>query len=154
MNWVISVIEGVRSTRAQMHVPAGLHVPMIVTQWGEAEKTAWANNEVMIKRLARVESLTEAESFPKGCATIPASGATFGLPLAEIIDVEEEKARLEKTLTKLAKEIKGLAGRANNPKFAESAPAEVVEETKANLAERQEEEAKLQEALARLAEIG
>lgn len=154
MNWVISVIEGVRSTRAQMHVPAGLHVPMVVTSLDDAGRSAWANNEVMIKRLARVESLTDVDSFPKGCATVPVTGGTFGLPLADIIDVAAEKARLEKTLGKLAKEIKGLSGRLKNPKFAESAPAEVVEETKANLAERESEEAKLNEALARLAEIG
>ncbi|SPF78286.1 valine--tRNA ligase [Pseudoprimorskyibacter insulae] len=154
MNWVISVIEGIRSTRAQMHVPAGLHIPVVVSQWGEAEQAAWARNEVMIQRLARVESLTEVETFPKGCATVPVEGATFGLPLADIIDVAEEKARLEKTLGKLEKEIKGLAGRVNNPKFAESAPEDVVEEARTNLAARQEEEAKLHEALARLAEIG
>ena len=75
------------------------------------------------------------------------------MPLADVIDVEQEKSRLEKAIAKLAKEIKGLQGRANNPKFAESAPPEVVEETRANLAARKDEESKLQEALDRLAEL-
>ena len=66
----------------------------------------------------------------------------------------EEKARLEKTLGKLAKEIGGLRGRLNNPKFAESAPEEVVDEARDNLAAREDEAGKLREALARLAEIG
>ncbi|WGW02317.1 valine--tRNA ligase [Tropicibacter oceani] len=154
MNWVIAVIEGVRSARAQMHVPAGLYVPMLVTQIGEGEQGAWDRNETLIKRLARIESLENVADFPKGCVTVPVGGATFGLPLADIIDVGEEKARLEKTLGKLAKELGGLRGRLNNPKFAESAPPEVVEETQANLAAREEEEAQLKEALARLAEIG
>ena len=70
-----------------------------------------------------------------------------------MIDVAEEIARLEKTLGKLAKELGGLRGRLKNPKFAESAPPEVVEETKANLALREEEESKLQEALTRLKEL-
>ncbi|WP_417525042.1 valine--tRNA ligase [Marinovum sp.] len=153
MNWVIEVIETTRSVRAQMHVPAGLHVPMLVTQMEPAARAAWDRNETLIKRLARIDSLTAVESFPKGCATLPVSGATFGLPLAEIIDVEAEKARLEKTLGKLAKELGGLRGRLNNPKFAESAPEEVVEETRANLAAREEEEAKLKDALTRLAEL-
>ena len=81
-------------------------------------------------------------------------GGTFGLPLADLIDVPEEIARLEKTLQKLGKELGGLRGRLNNPKFAESAPEEVVEETRANLAAREDEEAKLKDALARLAELG
>ncbi|MEO0746698.1 MAG: hypothetical protein AAFY49_15245, partial [Pseudomonadota bacterium] len=51
------------------------------------------------------------------------------------------------------KELGGLRGRLKNPKFAASAPAEVVEETKANLALREDEESKLQEALTRLKEL-
>jgi valyl-tRNA synthetase len=86
--------------------------------------------------------------------TVPVAGGIFGLPLAGIIDVEEEKARLEKTLGKLGKEIGGLKGRLHNPKFAESAPEEVVVEAQENLAAREEEEATLRAALARLAELG
>jgi valyl-tRNA synthetase len=153
MNWVIEVIETTRSVRAQMHVPAGLHVPMLVTEMDNLARDAWARNDTLIKRLARIDSLSAVEGFPKGCATLPVSGATFGLPLAEIIDVDAEKARLEKTLGKLAKELGGLRGRLNNPKFAQSAPDEVVEETRANLAAREEEEAKLKDALARLSEL-
>ncbi|MGP6086689.1 valine--tRNA ligase [Antarctobacter jejuensis] len=154
MSWVIALIEGVRSARAQMHVPAGLYVPMLVTGISADEQAAWDRNEVLIKRLARIEGLESVADFPKGCITVPVGNATFGLPLADIIDVGEEKARLEKTLGKLGKEIGGLKGRLNNPKFAESAPPEVVEEAQENLRLREGEEAKLKEALARLAEIG
>ncbi|WP_158971035.1 valine--tRNA ligase [Chachezhania sediminis] len=153
MTWVIGLIDAIRSARAQMHVPAGLHVAMLVTGMDDAARAAWARNEALILRLARVEGLTEVGAFPKGTVTIPAEGATFGLPLADIIDIAEEKARLEKTLAKLAKELGGLRGRLNNPKFAESAPEEVVEETRANLAAREGEEAQLKEALARLSEL-
>ncbi len=153
MNWVISLIEAVRSARAQMHVPAGLYVPMLVTEIDAAGQAAWDRNEALIKRMARIESLEKADSLPKGTVTVPAGGATFGLPLAGIIDIAEEKARLEKTLGKLAKELGGLRGRLKNPKFAESAPEEVVEETRANLAAREEEEAQIKDALARLSEL-
>ncbi|MCH2096117.1 MAG: class I tRNA ligase family protein, partial [Rhodobacteraceae bacterium] len=154
MNWVISLIEGIRSTRAQSHVPAGLKVPLVVADWDAAAQNAWTTNETMIKRLARVETLNVVDSFPKGCATVPVMGASFGLPLADIIDVDEEKARLEKTLGKLAKELGGLRGRLNNPKFVASAPEDVVDEAKANLAAREEEEAQIKAAIARLAELG
>ena len=76
------------------------------------------------------------------------------MPLADVIDVDAEVARLEKTLGKLAKELGGLRGRLKNPKFAQSAPPEVVEETRTNLARREEEEAKLNAALTRLKELG
>ena len=154
MNWVISVIENTRSARAQMHVPAGLYVVMLVSNIDAAGQAAWDANETLIKRLARIESLSKVETAPKGCVSISAPGASFLLPLADIIDIDGEKARLEKSLGKLAKELGGLRGRLNNPKFVASAPDEVVEEARENLAAREEEETKLKEALARLAEIG
>ncbi len=153
MNWVISVIENTRSARQQMRVPAGLYVPMLVTEIDADGQAAWDRNEALIKRLARIDSLTKADELPKGTISIAAPGASFGLPLADIIDIGAEKERLEKAKGKLAKELGGLRGRLNNPKFVASAPEEVVAEAKANLAAREEEEAKLNEALARLAEI-
>lgn len=153
MTWVITTIENIRSARAQMNVPAGSKIPMVVTQFDDAARAAWEANETMIKKLARVVSLDQVESFPKGCASVAAPGASFGLPLADIIDVDAEKARLEKNLGKLAKELGGLRGRLKNPKFVASAPDEVVAEARENLALREEEEAKLQDALSRLQEI-
>jgi len=154
MNWVIAMIEQVRSVRAQMHVPAGLKVPLVVSSLDANGQTAWDNNETMIMRLARVDSLTKVADFPKGTATIAVEGGTFGLPLADIIDVDEEKARLEKSLGKLAKEMGGLRGRLNNPKFIASAPDEVVAESRGLLAQKEDEETALKAALARLSEIG
>jgi valyl-tRNA synthetase len=153
LNWVVSLIEAIRSARAQMHVPTGLYVPLVVTGIDAVAQEAWRRNEAMIKRLARVDALDTVESFPKGTVALAIQGATMGLPLADVIDIAEERARLEKALGKLAKELGGLRGRLNNPKFAASAPAEVVEETRANLALRAEEEAKIKQALDRLAEL-
>ncbi|NOR31044.1 MAG: valine--tRNA ligase [Sulfitobacter sp.] len=154
LNWVIGLIESIRSARQQMHVPAGLKVPMLCTEMDAAGQAAWDRNEAMIKRLARVESLERADTFPKGTVSIAAPGATFGLPLAGLIDIDAEKSRLQKSLDKLGKEIGGLKGRLNNPKFAASAPPEVVAEAQGNLDARQEEADQLQAALDRLAELG
>ena len=154
MNWTISLIEGIRSARAQMNVPVGLYVPVVMTEADDAARGAYARNEVMIKRLARIGEVSEAEMAPKGSITIPTNGATFALPLADIIDVGAEKARVQKALEKLGKELSGLRGRLNNPSFVASAPEEVVDEARENLALREGEEAQLKAALARLSEIG
>ncbi len=154
LNWVIGLIEAIRSARQQMHVPAGLKVPMLCTAMDAAAQAAWDGNEAMIKRLSRVESLEKTDDFPKGTVSIGTPGATFGLPLAGLIDIDAEKSRLQKSLDKLGKEIGGLKGRLNNPKFAASAPPEVVAEAQGNLDARQEEADQLQAALDRLAELG
>ncbi|MDO7606833.1 MAG: valine--tRNA ligase [Loktanella sp.] len=154
MNWVINLIESVRSARAQSHVPAGAKVPLVVMGLDAKGQSAWDNNSALIMRLARIETLDHVDAFPKGCVTIPMEGGTFGLPLAGLIDVVDEISRLEKTMLKLGKELGGLRGRLNNPKFVESAPTEVIVEARENLALREEEEAQLKAAIARLAELG
>jgi valyl-tRNA synthetase len=154
LNWVISLIQNIRSARVSMGVPGSLKVPMVYTEIDAAGLLAWERNQDLIARRAGVEKLEKVESFPKGTASIPARAATLGLPLEGIIDIAAEKARLQKSLDKLAKEIGGLRGRLNNPRFAASAPEEVVAEAQANLDARQEEADQLQAALDRLAEMG
>ncbi|WP_375282131.1 valine--tRNA ligase [Pseudooctadecabacter sp.] len=152
MSWVIQIIENIRSTRAQMNVPAGLYVPLVQVEADAAAQTAWTGSEALIKRLARVDSLTVGDA-PKGSMMVGTRGATFALPLADIIDVDAEKARISKSLAKVEKEAGGLRGRLSNPKFAANASEEVVEEAKSNLALREEEIAQLSAALAQLNEI-
>ena len=153
LNWVTSAIDSIRSARAQMHVPAGARIPMVVVDMSEDARSAWNANLSAFNALARITELTEVEIFPKGTVTLGLAGGSFGLPLDGVIDVTEEIARLEKTLGKLAKELAGLRGRLNNPKFVDSAPSEIIEETKYNLQARDEENIKLKEALERLQEL-
>ena len=154
MSWAIALIDAIRSARAQMNVPAGAKVPLVQVAISPAGEAALAANMAQIKQMARITEVTQVPEMPKGAITITAPQATFGLPLADIIDVAAEKMRLEKSMGKLAKELGGLRGRLNNPKFAISAPPEVLAETQANLEAREEEEAKIATALARLEEIG
>jgi valyl-tRNA synthetase len=154
MNWVIGLIEITRSARAQAHVPAGAKVPLLVTGLDAKGQSAWDNNHVLIQRLARIESLSHVDAFPKGCVTIPMDGGTFGIPLEGLIDVVSEIARLEKTMQKLGKELGGLRGRLNNPKFVASAPDDVVAEARENLRLREGEEGEIKAAIVRLQELG
>jgi valyl-tRNA synthetase len=134
-------------------VPVGLKLPMVLTEADEAARAALARNEAIIFRLARVDSVTEAAA-PKGSIAIAAPGASFALPLEGVIDVAAEKARLEKALAKIEKDMSGLRNRLNNPKFVASAAEEVVEETREKLAQGDEEAAKIAAAVQRLADMG
>ncbi len=150
MNWVVNLIESIRSARAQMRVPAGLKIPMIFLDMDSEAKKAWENNHEMIKKLARITELKNANEIPKGSIALTAKGATFALPLEKIIDIDEEKKRLGKSLDKLQKEISALKSRLQNTKFIESAPEEVVLETQENLSLRVEEQKKLSAAASQL----
>jgi valyl-tRNA synthetase len=152
MGFVTALIDEIRSARAQVHVAVGLKCDLVATELSPAARTAWTRNEALIKRLARIDSFTEGPA-PKGSIALALDGASFAIPLAGLIDIAEEKARLTKAMDKLAKEIGGLKGRLNNPNFATSAPEDVVEEARGNLQAREDEAAKLTAALKRLAEL-
>ncbi|MGB3406432.1 MAG: valine--tRNA ligase [Jannaschia sp.] len=153
IRWIISFIEAIRSARAQMNVPASAHVPVIAVDWSNEARQAYETNAEMISALARTETLIEGTA-PKGAIAVTVGAGRFALPLGDVIDVAAERARLEKSMDKLGKEIKGLQGKVNNPKFAQSAPREVVEESRANLVAREAEAAVLRSALDSLAELG
>ena len=153
MSFVTGLIDEIRSARAQVHVPVGLKIDLVATELSEAARAAWSRNEALIRRMARVDSFAEGAA-PKGSIALALEGAAFAIPLEGLIDIAEEKARLQKGLDKLMKEIGGLKGRLDNPNFVKSAPEEVIDEARANLEARQDEAAKVQAAVRRLAEIG
>ena len=153
MTFVTSLIDDIRSARAQLHVPVGLKCDLVATELSPAARAAWTRNEALIRRMARVEGFSEGPA-PKGSIALAMDGAAFALPLAGLIDIAEEKARLSKALEKLGKEIGGLKGRLDNPNFVKSAPEDVIIEARANLEAREDEAAKVSAAIARLAEIG
>ena len=153
MAFVTTLIDEIRSARAEVHVAAGLKVDIVATTLSPEARAAWTRNDTLIHRLARIDRFSEGPA-PKGSITLALDGAAFAIPLAGLIDIAEEKARLSKTMEKLAKEIGGLKGRLNNPSFVASAPEDVVDEAKANLETREDEAAKLTAALKRLSEIG
>ena len=119
----------------------------------EQSSQAWDRNEALIKRLARIDYLENKQSFPKGCANLTVSGVCFGLPLTDILDIDEERARLRNSLDRLDKEKDGLCGRLNNPKFVASAPKDIVNETRAKLDLLQEEEVQMIAAVERLEDL-
>jgi valyl-tRNA synthetase len=153
MSFVTTLIDDIRSARAQVHVPVGLKADLVAVSWTDEARAAFRRNEVLIKRLARVDNITEGAA-PKGSIAVAAEGAAFAIPLEGLIDIAEEKSRLQKGLDKLMKEIAGLKGRLDNPNFVKSAPEDVVIEAQSNLEARAEEAAKMQEALRRLADLG
>ncbi len=154
MNWVIGLIEQVRSVRAEMRVNAGAKIPMVQLALDAAGQGALDRNLSMILRLARIEELTQADEAPKGSVTLPVQGGSFCLLLADVIDIEAEKTRLTKGITKLEKEIGGLKGKLNNEKFTANAPEAVVAENRARLEKAAEELATLQAAYERVAALG
>jgi valyl-tRNA synthetase len=152
LDWVVRLISEVRTVRAEMHVPPSLKVPLLLK---DASAEALACGErwfEAIARLARAESLAPlVGEVPSGSAQVMAGEATVIIPLAGVIDLAMEQARLEKELKHAEAEAARLAGKLGNAEFVLRARDEVVQETRDRLAHVQSEVAHLRAALARLA---
>ncbi|MEM8699966.1 MAG: class I tRNA ligase family protein, partial [Pseudomonadota bacterium] len=153
IGWVVRAIEGIRSVRAEMGVPPGAKIEMILTGHTAEVAMRLLRNAELIQRLARLSQCAVADTAPEGSVTLPMEDCTINLPLAGVIDVAAEQARLTKARDKVAKEMKGLQGKLQNPGFLAKAPEEVVEEQRERLAAADAEREKLEAALSRLAAL-
>ncbi len=151
MNWLITVISEIRTARAEMNVPAGAKIDMLVSGASKDTVEALDRQISILKRLARLENVEyQIGEIPKGSISVVVGEATYYLPLAGVIDVDAEKDRLNKNLDKLKKEIASVAGRLNNDNFVAKAPATVIEENKKGLDEAAQKAEKINLALERL----
>lgn len=152
INWLIGLITAIRSARSEMNVPAGAKIPMVAVGADAAASLAIDTYRDLISRLARLDEIHLAAASPKGAVQIVHEGGVFALPLAGIIDIEAEKARLRKEIDKCDKEIDGIDKKMSNPNFVERAPAEIVEENRDRRFAFSERKEKLGAALKQISE--
>jgi valyl-tRNA synthetase len=128
MEWVKSFIMGVRRIRAEMDLPPGKALPVLVQNWNSAEHQCYQRNELFIRRLAKLESTRWLDGTPPPeSATALVGELKILIPLAGLIDKNAELARLGKELAKLRANIERGEAKLQNPNFVERAPTTVVE---------------------------
>ena len=154
IEWVIRLISEIRSARSEMNVPPGAKVPLVLVGANEASRGIAGAYEHTLQQMARLDDLSFAEDVPSGAVQVVVGETVACLLLSGVIDVDQETARLNKELGKVAGEIKKLAGKLSNEKFLAKAPEDVVVEQKRRLAEEEERAGQLEAALARLSTLG
>ncbi|MBX5158888.1 valine--tRNA ligase [Rhizobium sp. NZLR1b] len=154
INWLIDLVSGIRSVRAEMNVPPSATAPLVVVKANNLTRERLFRHDAAIKRLARVEAISLADDAPKGAAQIVVAEATICLPLGNLIDLSAEKARLEKAIAKMEGEISRINGKLSNEKFVANANPEVVEAERERLDELKGQIASLNTALSRVSEAG
>jgi valyl-tRNA synthetase len=154
LEWVIRLIGEVRALRTEMNVPPATLVTLQLKDANDATKDRIAQYGDLVRRLARAAQLDLISTDgPKGAAQIVLDEATVFLPLAGIIDIAKERARLTKDLDKAKSEAERIEKKLGNPQFVAKANPEVIEEQRTKLAEFGQAQTKLIQALERLAKI-
>jgi valyl-tRNA synthetase len=150
IGWVIDLVNAIRSVRAEMNIPAAMALPLVLV--GVSPQTLvrarhWAE---FVQRLARVGEISFSDVAPKGAIQLVVRGDVAALPLAGVIDVATERARLAKEMAKADADIAHVDAKLGNPNFVARAPEEVVEEEREKREEALARKAKIAEALQRL----
>lgn len=148
--WLVDVISNVRSVRAEMNVPASAKLQLVVSGAGEETLRRLVAGTSLISRLARLEAISPQTEVPGESAQFVVGDANFALPLAGVIDLAVEKARLEKDVGKLDAEISQIDKKLGNEQFVAKAPEEVIEEQKARREVAVDRRTRISEALHRL----
>jgi valyl-tRNA synthetase len=152
MEWVVRLVSTVRTVRAEMNVPPAAQVPLLL-KGASSESLASLERHrdlvVRLARLSRVESL--AGETPKGAVQAVLDEATLVLPIGDVVDLAQERQRLQKEIAKLEGEIDKIVKKLGNEQFLAKAKPEVVEEQRERQSDAEQARAKLKEALGRLA---
>ncbi len=152
INWLIGLITAIRSARAEMNVPAGSKIPMAAIAPGAQASLRIDLHRELIARLARLDPVSMAPAAPKGAVQIVHQGAVYALPLAGVIDLAAEKARLAREIDKCVGEIGTIDKKMSNASFVERAPVEIVEENRERRIAFVERQEKLTAALKQISE--
>ncbi|MBM6723597.1 valine--tRNA ligase [Pseudoflavonifractor phocaeensis] len=128
MELIMDAIRAIRARRAEMNVPPSKKAQLTIST---LEQAVFHQGIPFLKRLAYASDVQVVEATremdTQGMVTVTTHAARLYLPLAELVDLEKEKARIAKELDKNRKELDKLETKLNNPGFVNKAPAQVVE---------------------------
>ena len=131
--WLKDFVSSVRQIRSEMNIPPKQSISIIIQDASSSDHEKLDTLGSFIRNLGSVESITHKESsddLPKSAIALLGEMKVF-IPLAGLVDIEEEKSRLEKKLSKLNKELESVENRLSNDAFIKKAPIEVVDDLKA-----------------------
>jgi valyl-tRNA synthetase len=146
------VTTTVRTVRAELGVPPSRKLTLVIEGATAATRTELEAHAEYVRRLARLESFSFADTVAQDPNTVRrvVGDMRLHVPLAGIVDQSAETSRIERELGKLAKQLASLNGKLGNPKFRERAAPAVVAEAEAQLETAQRRQEQLQEILAEL----
>jgi valyl-tRNA synthetase len=152
MSLVQELSVAVRMLRSTYHVPPSWSVPVDVRVPDETQRGMIDRHRALIENAARVTmNLTaNGDPVPQSAQAVVGAWAEVVMPLAGLVDISAEKARLAKEIGKVDKDIESQERKLANPQFIERAPEEVVAEQKARLVDEQTRRQRLVDALTQL----
>ncbi len=152
LEWVMQFILGIRQIRGEMDISPGKSLPVLLEQSTERDRLFAERNNLLLKRVGRVESvlpLEDGEEAPAS-ATALLNNMRLLVPMAGLIDVAAEKSRLGKQRDKADTDLSKSLAKLANESFVNNAPEAVVTQERDRVAEFKQQIAQLDEQIAKL----
>ncbi len=155
LEWVKSVIIAVRTLRSEMNIAPGKGLTALLSKGTEIDKKRFAAHRHLVMSLAKLASATwlTAGETPPESATALVSELEILIPMAGLIDKQEESDRLSREIVKLKKETERAETKLQNPSFVDRAPTDVVDKERAKLLELKTTLTKLMDQLEKIAAL-
>ena len=150
MEWVVEAISAIRAVRAEINLPPGARVPLLIKDADPVALERIERHREHFVRLARVEGIAPSVNVPEGAVQAVVDGATLILQVAGAVDLGREKARLAKEIERLDTELDKIAAKLRNPGFLAKARPEVVANQRDREAEASRDRDRLRAAYERL----
>ncbi len=155
MLWLQAVVLGIRQIRGEMNISPRKPLSIILENTSENDLGILASNEALLKTMAQLENITvlqEGKQAPESAVALIGE-MKVNIPLAGLIDVDAEIARINKLIETANKEIARSAGKLKNERFVSSAPEAVVNKERNTLAANQHKLEELKGQLEKLENI-
>jgi valyl-tRNA synthetase len=155
IDWVRQFILGIRQIRGEMDISPGKVLPVVLQHTSQVDRLRAERHAQLLRRVGRVESisvLAEGEQ-PPAAATALLGDMRLLVPMKGLIDVEAERARLDKQIDKVRAELAKANGKLSNEKFVNNAPPAVVTQERERVEEFEKTLVQLTEQLRKLDEL-
>ncbi len=136
MQWLQAAVLGVRQIRGEMNISPRKPLSIILENTSENDLSVLKSNKQLLKTMAQLEDISvlqDGEQAPESAVALIGE-MKVNIPLAGLIDVDAEIARINKLIETANKEIARSTGKLKNERFVSSAPEAVVNKEKDNLA--------------------
>ena len=155
IEWVREFILGIRQIRGEMDISPGKKLPVLLQGASDTDRRRAEQYENLLQGVGRIESVTplDDDGKPPAAATALLGDLRLLVPMQGVIDVDAERARLEKQQQKVQADLARTQGKLGNEKFVNNAPADVVILERQRAAEFEKTIAQLDEQLEKLAEL-
>jgi valyl-tRNA synthetase len=149
--WLKDFVTGVRQIRGEMNISPGKRLPVLLADVEPRDRERLDRHRDLLRSLARLEQIDILQGAePDGIATALVRQFRILVPLADLIDVEAERARLGKQRQRIEQDLAKAESKLGNGRFVANAPEAVVQKERDRAADLTNQLKSLEQLLARL----